>query len=223
MNLIDSSAPSGLWVYTLSSSLIVHNMIPWENYLCISTLILNCLQHTFVDGLLKLFAWPMKIHPDLISPRSRPMTSGESPHPSLSIGILLWKISADWSAGSCLTYSSVTISETWRPIRNCRTSPWWPHGRLSRNLVSYLLITRHLHQCRLTLVVYQWQVGTFEQYNGRFPNRTLYLQNVPTCHSSASPGEWLHFGFPCLADRIRNTKRGWSPGDSLIFSSCTFR
>ena len=50
----------------------------------------------------------------------------------------------------------------WRPMRNSRTSLWWPHGRLSCNLVSYLLITRHLHQCRLTLVVYQWQVGTFE-------------------------------------------------------------
>ena len=101
-------------------------------------------------------------HPNLISWRSRPMTSGESPHPSLSTGILLWKISADWSAGSRLTYSSATISETWRLIWNYRTSPWWPYGRLSRNLVSYLLITRHLHQCRLTLVVYQWQVGTFE-------------------------------------------------------------
>ena len=93
------------------------------------------------------------IHPNLISPRSRPMTSGESPHPLLSIGILLWKISADWSAGSRLTYSSATISETWRPMRNYRTSPWWPLGRLSHYLVSYLLITRHLHQCRLTLVV----------------------------------------------------------------------
>ena len=101
-------------------------------------------------------------------------------------------------------------------------SIWWPHGRLSRNLVSYLLITRHLHQCRLTLVVYQWQMGTIQKYNGIFPNRTLYLQNVPTCHSSASPGEWLHFGFPCLAIGIRNTKRVWSPGDSLIFTSCTF-
>ena len=158
-----------------------------------------------------------------ISRRSRPMTSGESPHPSLSTRILLWKNYVDWSAGSRLTYSSATISETWRPIRNYRTSLWWPHGPLSRNLVSYLLITRHLHQCRLTLVVYQWQVGTFEWYNGIFPNRTLYLQNVPTCHSSASPGEWLHFGFPCFAVGIRNTKRGWSPGDSLIFSSCTFR
>ena len=54
------------------------------------------------------------------------------------------------------------VSETWRSIRSYRTSLWWPHGRLSRNLVSYLLITRHLHQCRLTLVDYQWQVGTFE-------------------------------------------------------------
>ena len=162
MNLNDSSAPSGLWVYTLSSQLIMHKMIPWKNYLCILTQLLNCLQHTFVDGLLKLFAWLMKIHPNLISRRSRPMTSGESPHPSLSTGILLWKISADWSAGSHPTYSSATTSETWRPIRNYRTSPWWPHGRLSRNLVSYLLITRHLHQWRLTLVVYQWQVGTFE-------------------------------------------------------------
>ena len=135
---------------------------PLENYLCISTLLLNCLQHTFVDGLLKLFAWHMKIHPSLISRRSRPMTSGESPHPSLSTGILLWKIYVDWSAGSRLTYPSATISETWRPIRNYRTSLWWPHGRLSRNQVSFLLITRHLHQCGLTLVVYQWQVGTFE-------------------------------------------------------------
>ena len=152
---------SGLWVYTLSSQLIVHKIIPWKNYLCTSTLLLNCLQRTFVDGLLRLFAWHMKIHPSLISQRSRPMTSGESLHPSLSTGILLWKIYVDWSAGSRLTYSSATISETW-PIRNYRTSLWWPHGRLSRNLVSYLLITRHLHQCRLTLVVYQWQVGTFE-------------------------------------------------------------
>ena len=64
--------------------------------------------------------------------------------------------------GSRLTYLYAIISETWRPIRNSRTSLWWPHGRLSRNLVSYLLITRHLHQCRLTLVVYQWQVGTLE-------------------------------------------------------------
>ena len=86
----------------------------------------------------------------------------ESPHPSLSTGILLWKISADWSDGSHRTYSSVTISESWRQIRSYRTSLWWPHGRLSRNRGSYLLITRHLHQCRLTLVVYQWQVGTFE-------------------------------------------------------------
>ena len=103
-----------------------------------------------------------QIHPSLIFRRSRSMTSGESPHPSLSTGILLWKIYVDWSAGSRLMYSSATISETWRPIRNYRTSLWWPHGWPSRNLVSYLLITRHLHQCRLTLVVYQWQVGTFE-------------------------------------------------------------
>ena len=162
MNLNDSSAPSGLWVFTLSSQLIVHKMIPWKNYLCTLTLLLNYLQRTFVDGLLKPFAWLMRIYPNLISRRSRPMTSGESPLPSLSTGILHWKISADWSAGSHRTYSSVTISETWRPIRSYRTSLWWPHGRLSRNLVSYLLITRHLHQCRLTLVVYQWQVGTFE-------------------------------------------------------------
>ena len=27
----------------------------------------------------------------------------------------------------------------------------------------------------------------------------------------------------CLASGRRKTKRGWSPGDSLIFSSCTFR
>ena len=78
----------------------------------------------------------------------------------------------------------------------------------------YFFISRHLHQCKLTLVVYQWQVGIFEEYNGRFPNRTLYLQNIPTCHSSASPGESLISG-SLLDDGIRNTKRGWSPGDSL--------
>ena len=162
MNLNDSSAQSGPWVHTLFSQLIVHKMILWRNYLCISTLLLKCLQRIFVDGLLKLFAWRMKIHPSLISRKSRPMTSGESPHPSLSTGILLWKNYVDWSAGSRLTYSYTIISETWRPIRNYRTSLWWPYRRLSRNLVSYLLITRHLHQCRLTLVVYQWQMGTFE-------------------------------------------------------------
>ena len=53
--------PSGLWVDTLSSQMTVHKMIPMKNYLCILTLLLNCLQRTFVDGLLKLFAWHMII------------------------------------------------------------------------------------------------------------------------------------------------------------------
>ena len=79
-----------------------------------------------------------------------------------STEIHLWRSSADKSDGSHQMFSSVTIYATWRPIQNCKTSLWWPHGRLSRNMVSSLLITRHLHQCRLTLVVYQWQVGTFE-------------------------------------------------------------
>ena len=60
----------------------------------------------------------------------------ESPHQSLSTGILLWKNYVDWSAGSHLTYLYAIISETWQPIRNSRTSLWWPHGRLSCNLVS---------------------------------------------------------------------------------------
>ena len=54
-------------------------------------------------------------------------------------GLIGWK---------SFSYSSAIIFETCRPIRNSRTSLWWPHGRLSCNLVSYLLITRHLHQCR---------------------------------------------------------------------------
>ena len=94
-------------------------------------------------------------------PKIKAHASGESPHQSLSTGILPWKNYADWLAGNHPTYSYAIIFETWRPIRNSRTSLWWPHGRLCCNLVSYLLITRHLHQCRLTLVVYQWQMGTF--------------------------------------------------------------
>ena len=67
----------------------------------------------------------------------------------LMTGILLWKNYAVWLDENRPTflYSSAIILETWRPIRTSRTSLWWPHGRLSCNLVSYLLITRHLHQC----------------------------------------------------------------------------
>ena len=67
----------------------------------------------------------------------------------LMTGILLWKNYAVWLDENrpTFSYSSAIIIETWRPIRNSRTSLWWPHGRLSCNLVSYLLITRHLHQC----------------------------------------------------------------------------
>ena len=38
--------------------------------------------------------------------------------------------------GNRPTYSYAFIFETWRLIRNSRTSLWWPHGRLSCNLVS---------------------------------------------------------------------------------------
>ena len=69
-------------------------------------------------------------------PKSRPMTSGESPHQSLSTGILPWKNYADRLAGNRPTYSYAIILATWQPIRNSRTSLWWPHGRLSCNLVS---------------------------------------------------------------------------------------
>ena len=67
----------------------------------------------------------------------------------LMTGILLWKNYAVWLDENrpTFSYSSAIILETWRPIRTSRTSLWWPHGRLSCNLVSYLLITRHLHQC----------------------------------------------------------------------------
>ena len=162
MNLKDSSAQLGFWVFKLSGQLNVHKMTPRRNFLCISTLLLKCSPRIFVAGLLRPFAWRMKILLSLIYRKSRPMASGESPHQSLSTGILPWKNYADWLAGNRPTYSYAIIFATWQPIRTSRTSLWWPHGRLSCNLVSYLLITRHLHQCRLTLVVYQWQVGTFE-------------------------------------------------------------
>ena len=97
---------------------------------------------------LRMHPWCMKILPSLIYLESRHMTSGEFPHQLLTTGILLWKNYADWLDENRPTYSYAIIFETWRPIRNSRTSLWWPHGRLSCNLVSYLLITRHLHQCR---------------------------------------------------------------------------
>ena len=97
---------------------------------------------------LRLFAWRMKILPSLIYLELRHMTSGEFPHQLLTTGILLWKNYADWLDENRPTYLYAIIFETWWPIRNSRTSLWWPHGRLSCNLVSYLLITRHLHQCR---------------------------------------------------------------------------
>ena len=136
MNLNDSFAQLGLWVSILSGQLNVHKMTHMRSYLCISTLLLKCLPRIFVDGLLRPFAWRMKILPSLIYRKSWPMTSGESPHQPLSTGILPWKNYADWLDGNRPTYSYAIIFETWRPIRNSRTSLWWPHGRLSCNLVS---------------------------------------------------------------------------------------
>ena len=94
------------------------------------------LPRIFVAGLLRPFAWRRKILLSLIYRKSRPMTSGESLHQSLSTGILPCKDYADWLVGNSPTYSYAIIFETWRPIRNSRTSLWWPHGRLSCNLVS---------------------------------------------------------------------------------------
>ena len=59
------------------------------------------------------------------------------------------------------TFSSATTYEIWRPTPSYKISLWWLPGRPSCSLMSSLLITRHLLQW-LTLVVYQWQVGTFE-------------------------------------------------------------
>ena len=94
MNLNDSFAQSRFWVSILSGQLIVHKMTLSRSYLCISTLLLRCLPRIFVEGLLRIFAWRM------IYRKSRPMTSGESPHQLLSTGILLWKNYADWLDGN---------------------------------------------------------------------------------------------------------------------------
>ena len=107
-----------------------------EKLFVISNLLPKCSPRIFVAGLLRPFAWCMKILRSLIYRKSRPMTSGESPHQLLSTGILLWKNYVDWLAGNRLKYSYAIISETWLPIRNSRTSLWWPHGRLSCDLVS---------------------------------------------------------------------------------------
>ena len=69
-------------------------------------------------------------------------------------GLIGWK--------SSNVVSSATTYEIWRPTPSYKISLWWLPGRPSCSLMSSLLITRHLLQCRLTLVVYQWQVGTFE-------------------------------------------------------------
>ena len=135
----------------------------------------------------------MRILPNPISEDQGPWRPG-----NLRIYSLLQK----YSPKRALRTNRMEVIKRIRPSLSPRRGGWYgttghpSGGRTDGFPVIWgpLLITRHLHQCRLTLVVYQWQVGTFELYNGRFPNRTLYLQNVPTCHSSASPGEWLISG-----------------------------
>ena len=57
MNLKDSFAQLGLWVFILSSQLNVHKMTPRRNFLCISNLLLKCSPRIFVAGLLRPDGW----------------------------------------------------------------------------------------------------------------------------------------------------------------------
>ena len=147
MNLSDSFAQSGFWVSICQ--------VGWSCTRRFSREVICALQPCYSDVFNAFsslgcwdFAWRMKILPSLIYLELRHMTSGEFPHQFRTTGILLWKNYADWLDENRPTYAYAIIFGTWRPIRDSRASLWWPHRRLSCNLVSYLLITRHRHQSR---------------------------------------------------------------------------
>ena len=110
-----------------------------------------------------------------------------------------------------------------------RTSGHSPSGRsdgLTLSAVYQLLITHHLHQCKLTLVVYQWPVGTFDSIMVNFLIGHYTYRMFPLAIPPPPSGELLIFCFLWLAIGNRNTDEGlesMSRGDSSIFYLCTFR
>ena len=82
------------------------------------------------------------------------------------------------------------ISHWWeRPKRCAETAVTWCHSRLSR---WHLWLSRWPFSTeRFNAIMRFWgfklqiTIKYAHGANGRFPNRTLYLQNIPTCH-------WYH-------------------------------